>query len=615
MKNHRTGKIVSFFSALVLATSGLTQSFSVYADETDSPAVIDLSYKRFDLQEIIDAGDILKNACLIENNEEEVLKCYQKIFRLFQEYGSAYTLASLSKDAYGEYEEYLYEAGIYLDVSIAIADALYSPFFESQYTQMFDETIPSSMKLFVFTIHDTPNISILDNSKQTDMVKEYQDLCKSFNNGLISIEDFELQSAQIYIDLTKLKIEQLQTVSPGADYEDSFFISYGRDYSNEEVEKYKENVKATCSYIYKYAVSTLINTASKFNEDDKYRILFGKEEDCDFLNDVLMKYGTEISGDISYSAQYILDNNLLIEGTPQGIIGGYTTFLYNQNVPLIFINGNSSRDSFRMTIHEFGHFNSFLKSDLTELYPNSVSPNIDISEVQSQGMEILFWNYYDDIYGEYSSLVKAYALYQTAQTFMLGFLTNDFESEAVRNIDNITPEELLVLFHKTQAEYGLEQSAQTPFGAISNYMLQPFYCLSYSMSLLPLWELIEENNTDKAQAVEKYNNFSNVNALDSRSRFLSALSESGFGNILDPEYIDSIRTICADYADSIDGILNGDLNNDGVLSAEDLLILKNIFLEENDSEKYNLKQADINRDGKLTASDLAELVFRLTSLQ
>lgn len=614
MKISTTKKITALFSALVLTVTGFNPAFSAFAGTDADSSAVDLTYTRFDIKPLVDAGVKLKNACSKEKNDEEVLSCYQKVLDLYQDFGSALVLSSIEKDSSGNSDEYLYESSINNDVMLAFSEALYYPFFESQYKKLFEENVSSYIRSFILSIHsEKSDIGSLDQSTRAELNQKYQELYQSFYKlHSISSEEFEMQSAQIYIDLVKNQKEKLCSLYPqAADCEEAFYQYYNRDYSGQDIENRKESIRKTSNFIFNYCVDTLMQTVSQYSENDMYSILYGYDSQNDYLSDVLLKYSSDISEEVYKSAKYMYDNTLLFKGTPYSTTGGYTSFLYNQNTPVVFVNGNTDRDTLRMVIHEFGHFNAFLNSDLSENFPNADGQNIDISEVQSQGMEVLFWNYYDDIYGDYSNLVKAYALYQFAETFITSFFVNEFESAVIDQIDTITPEEVIKLFHEMQSEYDVFGQLPTPFGSISSLILQPFYTISYSMSLLPVWELISITNEGRSEAVEKYTKISNVNALDPDSKFLKALSDSGFSDILNDEYINSIRKICADYADSIEGIINGDINKDGAISATDLMLLKKIFLQDIEPGSYNVKQADLNRDGKLTASDLVAMVLKL----
>ena len=48
-------------------------------------------------------------------------------------------------------------------------------------------------------------------------------------------------------------------------------------------------------------------------------------------------------------------------------------------------------------VHEFGHFNADFYSTDSVLWGSS---NIDVAEIQSQGLEVLFSQFTDEIYGE-----------------------------------------------------------------------------------------------------------------------------------------------------------------------------------------------------------------------
>ncbi len=52
-------------------------------------------------------------------------------------------------------------------------------------------------------------------------------------------------------------------------------------------------------------------------------------------------------------------------------------------------------------VHEFGHFNSVYHDDTPALYTNI---NMDVSEIHSQGLELLFYPYYEQMYPEGSAM-------------------------------------------------------------------------------------------------------------------------------------------------------------------------------------------------------------------
>ena len=611
MKISTTKRITALLSALILTVTGFDPAFSAFAGTTDNTSgAIDLTYTHFDIQQLIDAGTNLKNACLKENNDDEVFLCYQKVFDLYKNFGSSLILSTINKDVSGNSDEYKYENSIQYDALNAFSEALYYPFFESQYKELFEDNVPSRIRSYILSIHSkTPSTGFLDNTTQSELKQKYHELYEYANS--VSVEDFEMQAAQIYIDLTKDRKEQIGSIYPDLDYEDAFYKYYNRDYSGQDIEKNKENIKKTSRFVFQYCMDTVLRTAAQYSEDELTSILYSNDSSKDYVSDVLLKYSPDISEDIYKSAQFMHDNNLFFKGTQNSTTGGYTSFLFGQNVPVVFVNGQSDRDTLRMVTHEFGHFNAFLKSDLSSLIPNTDVLNTDISEVQSQGMEVLFWNYYDDIYGNYSDLAKAYAVYQFAETFITGFFINDFESTVSKQTDTITPEELIQLYHDMQNEYGLTIASSTPFGYASEPFLQPFYTISYSVSLLPVWKFITETTENREAAIEKYTKFSDIDVLDPKNSFLKSLSDLGFGDILNENYINSIRKFCGDYVDSIEGILNGDINKDGTVSSSDLVLLKKIFLQDIDPASYNSKQADLNRDGKLSASDLVEMMYRL----
>ena len=86
-------------------------------------------------------------------------------------------------------------------------------------------------------------------------------------------------------------------------------------------------------------------------------------------------------------------------------------------------------------VHEFGHFNSVYHDDTPALYTNI---NMDVSEIHSQGLELLFYPYYEQMYPGMGSAMQFYAVYEMFNHILLSCAFDEVENAVYRNPD-LTP--------------------------------------------------------------------------------------------------------------------------------------------------------------------------------
>ena len=606
MKNKSIKKITAFLSSVIISFSAASQNFSAIAAVDTTKTNIDLTYKRFDPQLIADEGEKLKEACTKKDNNDEVISYCSNICDLFYKYDTALRLSNIMQ-LNGDYEEYTYELSISMAVYTAISEALYVPLYESDYSSVISDALPDMIKSTVVTYHEYEET---ENSLSAGIAEDrnaYNTLLSDCIQGKYSAEEFELKCADVYLDLVKNYRELLNEESPEMSLEDMFNSIYNRDYSYDDIAQCKESIANTVNYLYNYVQQTAMSIAAQSDIEKLTQYLMNKSEKSDTINNVLIKYTSDFSEEYTKNAQYLLDADLLIEGTPDAAPGGYTFPFAEFNTPLIYVSSPSFADTVIVLTHEFGHFNAFCNVDLKKYNMNSL--NTDIAELQSQGLEVMYLNYYDDIFGEFSDYIKISQLNRLISILQLGCYVNDFEHDVFQAPESFTAEQIVKLYHEKQAKYGIPEENQTAFGATSNYFTSPYYCISYAISLIPSLKLLEIYDEDPEKAKQIYYDYTKINAFDPEQGFMDSLEETGFGNILDSDSIDDLRYFLGDYCDSIEGIINGDISGDGNVSAEDLILLKKIML--GDIDEYDARVADLNRDGKLSASDLAALVYKL----
>ena len=81
---------------------------------------------------------------------------------------------------------------------------------------------------------------------------------------------------------------------------------------------------------------------------------------------------------------------------PQKLSTGYTTYLYSFDAPFIFNCPDGSYTDYTDMFHEFGHWAAGYYHGSDPLYGVT---DYDLSELQSQGMEVMFLQFYDELFG------------------------------------------------------------------------------------------------------------------------------------------------------------------------------------------------------------------------
>lgn len=607
MKNKSIKKITAFLSAVIISFSAASQNFSAIAAVDTTKTNIDLTYKRFDPQLIADEGEKLKEACSKKDNNDEVISYCKNICDLYYKFDTAYRLSNIMQLNGDNYEEYIYESTIIPTVYTSVSDALYAPLYESDYSSVISDTIPDPIKITVEAYHEYENTENTYNIIIAENTNTYNTLISDFIQGKYSIEEFELKCADAYLNIIKSYKNMLYEETPDVSLEDEFNALYSRDYSYDDISACKESIANTVSYLYNYGKQTEQSIIAQSDIEKLAQYSLNKSEDFDPINDILIKYTPYFSEEYTKNAQYLLDADLLMEGNPTATPAGYTIPFAEFNTPLIYISTPTDVNTAIFLTHEFGHFNAFCNIDLKNNIMDTI--NVDIAEVQSQGLEVLYLNYYDEIFGEFSDYIKISELNRLISILQLGCYVNDFEHDVFQAPESFTAEQVVKLFHEKQANYGIPAESQLPFGGTPNYINTPYYCISYAISLIPSLKLLEIYAEDPEKAKQIYYDYTKINAMDPENGFMDSMEKTGFGNILDSDSIDDLRYFLGDYCDSVEGIINGDISGDGNVSADDLVLLKKIML--GDIEEYDSRVADTNRDGKLSASDLTGLVYKL----
>ncbi len=245
-----------------------------------------------------------------------------------------------------------------------------------------------------------------------------------------------------------------------------------------------------------------------------------------------------ISPELSEACDYLREYHLYDLGAlPQKAQLGYTTTLYYYNQPFIFNAASGEYYDYMDTIHEFGHFANDYANSADLLFGMA---DMDLCELQSQGMEMLFIPFYGEIFGDLAGEARAYTLMSMLYSVVDGALYDEFQ-QLVYAEENLSLERVNEIYARLWTDYGYQPypGYETGWMEVVHNFEQPFYYISYSVSALGALELYSRLSTDWDGAVDAYMKLCAMNT--EIYYFSQAIAEAGLADVFDP-------AACADVA-------------------------------------------------------------------
>lgn len=329
--------------------------------------------------------------------------------------------------------------------------------------------------------------------------------------------------------------------------------AYDRDYTPDEIEDYRTNVKDYMVPLQSELYDLL------YDGDEDYISMLNAamtEEEC-LTN--LETYLPEISEDLLVSYQYMIDHNMYdISVDDNKEPGAYTTSFQYYNAPFLFNCADGTISDMQTLIHEFGHYNEFYYASEDEWYYGST--NLDLAEIHSQGMELLFTEYAEDIYGDNAAAMEIYNLFSSTYSMVQGCKEDEFQQKVYAlDDDEVTLDKLNELYYEVCDAYGdldwhnsyylgiyglLAEDQATEWVEIPHTFKSPLYYISYSTSQAAVEELREAVMEDREEGITTYLDLVN---LGFEGDFRETLVDAGLNDPIEnpncEAYAENIRVL------------------------------------------------------------------------
>lgn len=424
------------------------------------------------------------------------------------------------EDIYDMYDEELY-------VSYALIQFAFTKgYLSDEYSDMFekyitDEDMPDYYGEPGMTLRRCEGYAKVDHDLLDEYLDDYFDIVYSDE---YSDDEKDLLCAEIYLDIL-------------ASYDtETFYEQFNRDYSPDEICDITDHIKNEFIPVSDKLLNHFFDIK---NSDD---ILSDPVKVDDYFA-AIEEYVSKISPDAGKAANDIQQNKLYtIASGDSSFTGSFTTDLPATDEAYIYVYDDDSYLGFLTAIHEFGHYYAS-SYDHTIAYFND--PNLDIAEVQSQGLSILFTQFYDDIYGEQAEGMKTITVFELVDSVISGFIIGEYEYSVLCGKDTLSPEDVVDLFYESMEDYdnGLH------FYEITHLFEMPGYYISYGVSALAALDLLGDTLNDPEKAAERYEKIARVPSSSNEYQFRKALAQCGFHDVLSKDYISDLAAEIEKYAE------------------------------------------------------------------
>lgn len=381
-------------------------------------------------------------------------------------------------------------------------------------------------------------------------------------------------AGELYLQLVRLRTEQAQW----ADYADyaeyAYEALYTRDYGLEDAAELHELAKR---YILPLQLRLLEETGEQELRALSVRSRMNGEEVLDAIRPFAEAFDREMRDTFRFlRAHHLYD----IEYGENKLPTGYTVALPAYGSAFIFNCPYGDYQDLSDTVHEFGHFFETFHCTQPDLW---AAFNIDVGEIDSQALELMFTEQAGELFGErYGEVYQNVVLYNILDSVLDGCLYDEFQIAAYQNPE-MTVQELDRLFKELSEDYGYSYDPGTesdPAWVENAHNFQnPLYFISYAtsaLSALDLWFLYLENPREAREV------YLELSALSLSLPYRAAVEEVGLRDIFDGETVPALAEALEEHLDGKAVSWSGDRDvripgNSWVLCAFGLAALALVF--------------------------------------
>lgn len=549
---------------VALAAEGGVRETDFFTDQPHADVnYADMEYKHIDSEPILAEMDEIRELLTDSANAKAVEESFNKFTDQFQEIVTMYWLIDIKtyqdvtdEEAAAELE---YTNELYTKVADAlillIQDILESPCDEFLRKQLTEEDIEYYTGYEAMTEEE-----IARSKKETSLENEYLSaayqtytaeyegkewddatLAQALASGELDQETYTTISraiarnqnaalGDIYLRMVELRKE----IAADADYDNyadyAYTEIYQRDYTQEEIHSFHQAVKES--------IVPLYNAIYELYYYESDNPVYVQDYSGDIALDMIEPYVGQLSSEMAEAFTYMRQHGLY-DTAPSNTKGdtGFTTTLPAYGAPFFFNCPSGDLYDFSTAIHEFGHYN---EAYWQKAGWNDGSKSIDIAEVHSQGLELLFTNFYEDIFGDEESAqaVQDYLMLNLCSALITGCLYDELQQFVYAEKD-LTLQKINEEYCRLCKDYNLipeddERTELYSWYQVPHTFVSPCYYISYAVSAAGAFAFWLDGQEDYFAAVDDYLEFT---ALDASYGFQESFEELGMESPINPSYV------------------------------------------------------------------------------
>lgn len=351
--------------------------------------------------------------------------------------------------------------------------------------------------------------------------KEYRDISAQLEQAR------NRRAGEIYCQLVKVRTDIAHEAGYDNYVDYAYREIYNRDYTLDDIQLVWTAVKENIVPL----EDTVMNSIDSRDLRGLHReARSGGEEILDAIQPYMSRIDPELGETFDFMRQYHLYD---IEYSDSKLYMGYTVALPEYGTAFIFNQPYGDFQDYIDTIHEFGHFNETFHCTQHNLWADF---NIDVGEIHSQGLTLLFTEYSDELFGQYGEAFSRIILWNMLDTVADGCLYDEFQATVYQNPD-MSLEEINRLYKQLAEQYGYlygDEEESYDWIQVSHNFQNPLYYISYATSALSSLDLWLVSQEDRDKAVDIYMELAE---LSLSLPYRQAIEEVGLRNIFRPEAI------------------------------------------------------------------------------
>ena len=375
--------------------------------------------------------------------------------------------------------------------------------------------------------------------RESELVNDYYAAIDEADEEGLSDEETNEKVGPIYLGLVRIRtrLAKLYGYDSYAVFADDAYL---RDYSAEDLEQFYTAVKQISPrfydlYYYSGDADSFQKNAPKMTADE---VIAALESHAD-----------EIDPYVSDSLAYLRENHLYdIDDEAGRMDGAFTTYFISTEAPFIYIDSDQRTD-FQTMSHELGHFVDYHRTVSPNYVAYGIDGNLDISEIQSNGLQALYTHFYDDIYGGKAAVyAENVNVLDLLGNVVDGCVFDEFQRRVYAD-PGMSLDEVNATYQQVCEEYGDPGTGPDDYWwqYVSHTFESPMYYVSYGVSGLAALQIWDQSRTDFDSACDTWHAIIDAGCYD--YGYCELLERVGMFDFKQP---DKVVALCNDALDYVE---------------------------------------------------------------